>query len=146
MQYFATIIARVERPLELGGMRDGRRRIIPISGGELVGPLGNGEILPGGADFQVIRSGTATELLAKYAIRMEDGEHITIDNFGLRTASPEDTEALAQGRPVPADRVYFRCVPRLSGSGAWSWIDDRIFVGTGRRHPDRVEVEVFELL
>ncbi len=145
LEYFATVTAFVSSPVELGRTREGSRRIIPIDGGTLRGPAGDGEILPGGADFQLIRSETTTELLAKYAIRMGDGGCVNVDNFGIRTASADDISALIAGRPVPPERVYFRCVPRLSGTGRWAWVDDRVFLGSGRRYPDRVEVDIFEV-
>jgi len=143
LEYFGTITAVVDEPVELGAMHGGAQRVIPITGGTFVGPNAGGEILPGGADFQTLRSATVTELRAKYAIRLDSGHCITIDNFGLRTGTEEDIAALVAGDPVPAERIYFRCVPQLMGSGPWGWLSERIFIGTGTRHPDRVVVDVF---
>lgn len=143
---FATVTILVGEPIELGEMTGGKRRIIPIVGGSISGDGISGEVLPAGADYQTIRSATVTELVAKYAIVTDDGEHINVENIGIRTASEEDTAALAAGEPVPAERVYFRCVPALSGTGRWSHLDERLFIGSGRRRPDRVELEIFEVL
>lgn len=151
LKFFGKITALVTTPVELGTMSDGTKRIIPITGGTFHGfnaggEAVSGEILPGGADFQTLRSATSTELLAKYAIRLSDGECISVDNFGIRTASEEDIAALVAGKPVPSERVYFRCVPKLDGAGSWAWLTDRIFIGSGQRYPDRVELDVFEVL
>lgn len=143
LNYLGTITARVAAPVELGDMPGGARRIVPIEGGTLVGPGVRGTILPGGADFQVLRSATTTVLEAKYAIETDDGDTIAVDNLGIRNGSEEDIAALVAGRTVPPERIYFRCVPRLTGSGRWAWLGDRVFVGAGTRHPDRVVVEVF---
>ncbi|MGO1770005.1 MAG: DUF3237 domain-containing protein [Microbacterium sp.] len=145
LRYFCTITAHVAAPVELGPMPGGAQRIIPITGGSLDGPDVAGTILPGGADFQVLRSATTTDLEARYAIETSDGERISVHNLGIRNGSESDIATLVAGGVVPAERIYFRCVPQLSGSGSWAWLSDRIFVGTGTRHPDRVVVDVFQL-
>lgn len=43
-------------PQDLGDVGKGGRRIVPITGGEFSGPQMRGEVLPGGADWQVLRS------------------------------------------------------------------------------------------
>lgn len=143
LEYFATITAHVAVPIELGEMPGGAQRIIPITGGTLSGPDADGTILPGGADHQVLRSSTTTQLLARYAIETDDGDRIAVENIGVRNGSEADIATLVAGGTVPSERIYFRCLPRLTGSGRWTWLSDRLFVGTGTRHPDRVEVDVF---
>lgn len=145
LRRFGTVTAFVSSPIELGDMPGGARRIIPITGGTLEGPDVHGTILPGGADFQVLASPTATRLEARYAIETDDGERVFVENIGVRSGSAEDIAALVAGKAVPPERVYFRCVPHLTGSGRWAWLGDRIFVGSGTRHPDRVVVEVFQV-
>lgn len=145
LHYFGTITAQVADPVELGAMPGGAQRIIPITGGTLSGPGVTGTILPGGADFQVLRSATTTDLEARYAIETDDGERISVHNLGLRTGSEEDIATLVAGGVVAPERIYFRCVPHLSGTGRWAWLAERIFVASGTRHPDRVVVDVFQL-
>lgn len=146
LKFFATIKAEVAEPIELGAMRDGMRRTIPITGGRVEGPGFSGRILPGGADFQVVTSDTRTELYARYGIALDDGETIDVENTGLRTASAADIAGLVAGREIPPERVYFRCVPKLSGTGTWAWLADRIFLATAERHPEYVRIDVFEVL
>lgn len=144
LRYLATITALVDEPVELGDMPGGPRRIIPIRGGSISGPDISGRVLPGGADFQILRSETTTSLEARYAIETDDGTRISVENHGIRTGSPDDIAALVAGRPVPPERIYFRCVPQLTASGErWGWLSDRILVGSGVRHPDRVELTVY---
>lgn len=146
LRFFARFTIRVATPVETGTIGSARHRIIHITGGAVEGPAIRGEVLPAGADFQVIRSDTTTDLLAKYAIRTDDDEVIIVENAGVRTASPADVERIAASTPVDPERVYFRCVPRLTASGSWSWLEDRVFIGAGQRFPDRVQVDVFEVL
>lgn len=39
-------------PLDCGDVGKGARRIVPITGGEFLGPSIRGKVLPGGADWQ----------------------------------------------------------------------------------------------
>ena len=42
--------------------------------------------------------------------------------------------------------IYFRCSPSFeTASKSLAWINERIFVGAGVRHPDRVVLRFFEL-
>ncbi|MTB73102.1 DUF3237 family protein [Arsenicicoccus sp. MKL-02] len=60
-----------------------------------------------------------------------------------RRPSP-DIAALVRGEVVPFDRIYFRCTPRLPSSGPrWGWLAGPILLGTGRRTPDAVHLDVF---
>jgi hypothetical protein len=53
---------------------------------------------------------------------------------------------LIKGEVVSPESVYFRCTPRFeTASPALSWISERLFIGTGARHPDRVVMRFFEV-
>ncbi|HLU56743.1 MAG TPA: DUF3237 domain-containing protein [Pseudonocardia sp.] len=144
LSFLATVEVTVGRPVEVGPTVDGHRRIIPILGGTVTGPELVGTVLPAGADFQVLKTGTLTELHAQYAIETGDGERISVTNFGLRSGSPDDIAALVRGEPVPAERIYFRCTPRMISAGPrWAWLAERILVGTGERHPEAVRLHLY---
>lgn len=144
LTFLATIQVEVGEPFEIGPTPEGVRRVIPITGGRVEGPRLNGTVVPMGADYQLLLSDTVTELEAKYAIETTEGERIYVSNLGIRSGSAEDIARLVRGEPVDPERIYFRCTPRLLSSGPeWSWLSTRILVGSGRRHPDRVELDVF---
>ena len=52
----------IAAPLELGDGPHGRRRVINILGGAFAGPRLSGRILPGGADWQVVRADGIAEV------------------------------------------------------------------------------------
>ena len=54
-------------PQDLGDTPQGRRRIIGITGGRFSGERLSGRVLPGGADWQVIRADGVADLDARYA-------------------------------------------------------------------------------
>ncbi|WAM17115.1 DUF3237 domain-containing protein [Rhodococcus sp. JS3073] len=144
MSFLATFVVEVAEPVEIGSTPEGTRRIIPIVGGRVEGPELRGTVLPVGADFQLLSSSTLTELEAKYAIETDEGDRIYVTNFGLRSGTAEDIARLVDGKPVPPERIYFRCTPRLTApEGRWSWLRSRILVGTGERLPGEVRLTVF---
>jgi hypothetical protein len=119
----------VAAPIEAGDFGYGARRVIPILGGELVGEGLHGRIREGGADYQVIRPNGFTELEAKYAVEMDDGAVIYIDNVGVRFGPPEALAKIRRGEPVDPALIYFRSVPRFeTGHPDYRWLMQSLFV------------------
>lgn len=134
----------VAAPVLIGQTPLGERRLIPILGGRLSGPRLEGEVLPGGADFQLIRPDGVAEIEARYAIRLSDGAMLYVVNRGLRHAAPEDMARLLRGEPVPPERVYFRTSPVFETAAPdHAWLGRSLFLGYGERQPDSVRVRIF---
>ena len=146
LQFFADLSVQVDKPQEVGRTARGLRRVIPILGGEAVGDGWRARVLPGGADFQLVVSDTLAELDARYMLETDGGELIYVQNRAIRSGPPELMAALVRGEPVDPSRIYFRCSPSFETvSPALRWINERMFVGTGARHPDKVVMRFFQL-
>lgn len=144
LNYFARIEVKVGTPIDLGVADGEHRRIVPILGGSVDGPLLHGTVLSGGADHQVLRSATLSELDARYALETVDGDRIAVHNLGVRSGSADDISRIVGGQAVDPSRIYFRSSPRFSGSGQrWGWLGSRLFVATGERTPDSVLLDVY---
>ncbi|WP_442542657.1 DUF3237 domain-containing protein [Arthrobacter sp. KN11-1C] len=139
----ASISVQVGPAIEVGETFEGIRRIIPILGGTVTGPNISGRVLPAGADYQLLRTPTTTELEAKYVLEMDQGDRIYVSNLGIRTGTAEDIAALVAGVPVDPERIYFRSTPRFTAGGQWSWLSSRLFLASGKRLPDEVHLDVF---
>src|SRR5437868_6595080 len=96
---------------ELGETPQGRRRIIPITGGSFKGARLSGRVLPGGADWQVIRADGVAQLEARYTLETDDGALIYVRNDGYRHGPREVLEKLAAGMPVDPALYYMRTTP-----------------------------------
>jgi Protein of unknown function (DUF3237) len=141
-----TIDVQVGPIQDLGVMPLGRRRIIPILGGTAQGPRLMGTVVPGGADWQVVRGDGVIELVAHYALKTHDGVAITVVNRGLRHAAPEVMARLAKGEIVDPALVYCRAIPTFEApDGAYAWMNRSVFLSSVARFPDRVQVTVFEV-
>jgi hypothetical protein len=146
LRFFADLSVHVDKPQEVGQTHHGVRRLIPILGGQVQGDGWTARVLSGGADFQLIVNDRMAELDARYVIETDGGDLIYVQNRAVRTAAPEVMARLVQGEPVDAASVYFRCSPSFeTASASLGWITERLFVGTGARHPDRVVMRFFEL-
>ncbi|PUE08639.1 hypothetical protein B9Z51_06725 [Limnohabitans sp. T6-5] len=146
LNFFADLSVHVDKPQEVGQALHGMRRVIPILGGEVQGQGWSARVLPGGADFQLILNPRMAELDARYVIETDGGDLIFVQNRAVRTAAPEVMARLVRGEPVEPQSVYFRCSPSFeTASTALGWISERLFIGTGARHPDRVVMRFFEV-
>ena len=138
--------ATVGPPMEVGDVAHGRRRIVPITGGTFEGPGIKGKVLPGGADWQIIRPDGFSELDTRYTIETDKGQIIYVQNAGIRHAAPEVMKRLLAGEAVDPSLVYFRTVPRFeTSSPELQWLTRAIFVGTGERYPSDVRVRFWRL-
>ena len=146
LSYVFTAHVAIGEPLELGAVASGRRRIIPILGGSVSGPRLTALVLPGGADWQIVRADGTAEVVARYTLQADDGTIILVVNRGLRRGPPEVLARLAAGDAVDPALYYFRTSPVFEvAAGPHGWRADNIFVATGERHAKEVVIRVFML-
>ena len=133
-------------PQEIGHVRAGRRRIVPILGGTVEGPDLRGTIRPGGADWQLIQPDGFSELDTRYTIETDSGAVIYVQNAGIRHAAPDVMQRLLAGEVVDPSLVYFRTVPRFeTAAPELQWLTRSIFVGAGARSPELVRIRFFRV-
>lgn len=142
-----TIDAELAPILEFGRTPYGGRRVIDIKGGTVRGPRLNGRILPGGADWQIIRGDGAADIEARYTIESESGARILVNSKGLRHGPPEVLAALARGGTVDHSLYYFRTVMRFeTADPALDWLNRILALARGQREAFSVRLDVFEVL
>ena len=131
-------------PLVIGSMPLGERRIIPITGGRVEGGRLDGEVLPGGADWQIVRADGAALLEARYCVRTADGALVFVENRGLRTGPPEVLARLARGEQVAPSEYYFRTTPRFeTAAPRYTWLNSVVAVASAVRSLGAVMLDVY---
>jgi hypothetical protein len=116
----------------------GERNRIPITGGTFAGPRIKGVVLPGGADWQLVRKDGSMTLDADYMIQAEDGALIHVHNRGVVSGTAGTSD------------FYLRTAPIFEAPvGSNDWLNKAVFVGTvepvtGRTVP-AVCVRVFKV-
>jgi hypothetical protein len=140
--------AEVADPLVVGELPSGTRRIIDILGGTVEGPGISGKVLPGGADWQMIRREDGfTDVDARYTLQTDSGAYIYVQNVGIRHAPAEVMRRLNAGETVDQSEIYFRAVPKFeTGDPELEWLMRSIFVCTGERYPNGVIIRFWRLL
>jgi hypothetical protein len=146
LDHVCDIEVQLDAIAEMGVGRAGRRRIIPIIGGSVVGPRLNGRVKNVGADWQTIYDNGLAELDTRYALETDDGAIIEIINYGYRHGPAEVLAAIARGDTVSPDDYYMRTHARLeTGDPRYEWVNKTLFVGTGGRLKSSVLISLFEL-
>ncbi|MDI5980801.1 DUF3237 domain-containing protein [Amycolatopsis magusensis] len=116
-----TLIARltvlIGEPVDAGPVPGGHRRIIPITGGTAEGPRIEGEVLPLGADWNLMRPDGVAEVSARYLVRTHDGVVLTITNEGSLKFDGVPRGITTPRIEAPAD-------------GPYAWLNDAVLVGT----------------
>lgn len=131
---------------DLGDTPAGHRRIIDITGGTFSGSRLSGRVLPGGADWQVIRADSVAFLEARYTLETADGALIYVRNVGYRHAPPDVLERLMRGEDVDPALYYMRTTPLFETSAArYAWLNRIICVASGARRPAGVELDFYEV-
>ena len=141
-----TIHAELDAIMDLGRTPVGERRIIGILGGAVHGPKLSGRILPGGADWQIIRGDGAADIRARYTIETEAGARILVSSDGLRHGPPDVIAKLARGDSVDPALYYFRTVMRFeTADPAVDWLNRILALARGQREARAVRLDVYEV-
>jgi hypothetical protein len=134
-----TATALLEERVSHGKTPYGERFRIPIIGGTFEGPDIRGRIVPGGADWQLLRSDGYLELLADYYMETDDKVQIKVTNRGL-----------IQTVPGPDGRRYAMTTPKFEAPmGKYGWLNQFIFAGTvapGDGKVPSVHLSIFKLV
>ena len=146
LEFAFEVRAEVADPTVVGQVPSGLRRIIDITGGTFEGPGIKGKLLPGGADWQLIREDGFTIIDARYTLQTDGGDLIYVSNIGMRHASPEVMRRLNAGETVDQADIYFRAVPAFeTAAPELEWLMRSIFVATGERYPNGVIIRFWRL-
>ncbi len=138
---------KLESAIHISKVPLGERRFIPITGGSFEGEKLSGNILPGGADWQLVRPDGSAILHARYTLQTKDKSLIYIENKGIRRGNPDILAQLARGDKVDPAKYYFRTVPQFeTGAPQYLWLNDVIAVCSGMRLADAVIIDFYSIL
>ncbi|GAA1569625.1 DUF3237 domain-containing protein [Actinomadura kijaniata] len=130
----------------LGPTPAGLRRIVPITGGAVEGDRLTAEILPGGADWQLVQDDGTTVIDTRYTARTPDGALIYLATRGVRHGPSATLERVAAGEPVDPGEYYFRVHVHLEASApAYAWLNRSLFVAYAARLADAVVYDLYSL-
>jgi hypothetical protein len=125
----------------------GERRIIDVLGGTVTGDRLSGELLAGGADFQLGRPDGVAEIDVRATLQTTTGDVVYLTGKGLRHAPEDVSRRIAAGEQVDPAEYYFReCLFFETGAPGLLWLNRIVTIAKGRRAADSVTIEAFEIL
>jgi hypothetical protein len=137
--------ATLAQALDLGDIAQGRRRIVPLTGGTFTGPELNGKLLPGAsADWQIVLpDGTALGDI-RYTLQTDGGELLYVQSRGVRHGSAEVLALLARGEEVDASEYTFRTSTQIeTAAPELDWLNKGVFISVGGRQAAGVIYETY---
>lgn len=126
---------QITPPLRVGPTGQGTLQVIPIVGGTVWGPLVNGVVVSGGADWNTSRDDGLAHVFAKYLLQTDDGAYIAIENEGVFDPT---REAVIKTRPTFAVDV----------NGKYRELNQGVYVGGlsfTPSAPDSVNITIYRL-
>ena len=146
LELLCHVAVKVAAPQLVGAVLTGERRIIPITGGRFEGPKMRGEIVPGGADWQIVAADGTALLEARYTLKTDDGALVYVRNIGVRHGPPEALAAIARGEQVDPAKYYFRATPAFeTGEKKYAWLNHIVCVCSGVRAKEEVLLDFYEV-
>ena len=146
-EFLMHVAADVGELMSMGGGPLGERRVVAITGGSFEGPQLKGTIVPGGADWQIVRADGVLDIDARYALRTDAGALIRVVSQGYRHGSQAVLAALGRGEDVPPEKYFFRTVMRFeTGAADLLWLNRTIAVASAQRKARQVLLEAYKLL
>ena len=123
----------------------GHRRVVPILGGRIIDGL-DAEVLPGGADWQLVRPDGTIEIDTRYSARTADGALLHLRTHGIRAGAPAVLEALSRGEDVPATAYTFRLHVIVETSAPeHAELQRALIVASAARGPGQVVYDAYRL-
>ncbi len=134
-------------PQVVGATPNGDRRVRLITGGRFAGPKLQGEVLPGGGDWLLLRPDGARSLDVRLTLRTEEGHLIYVISRGILHMSPEIYQRIAGGEEIDPSQYYFRTTPLFETAAAeLDWLNRTVAVSVGRMTTTTVVQTVYAVL
>lgn len=139
----------LDPPIDIGNTYAGERRVIALTGGTFAGPQIRGRILPGGADWNVVRPDGVVHAWARYTIETDDGVPIMVTNEGLQQGPADTMQRILSGQPFDKRQWYARTRPVFEvHHPKYDWLNRFVFVGDllPPTDPKKVSIEIHQVL
>ena len=134
----------LEPPQQIGDTGRGTRIIFPLKGGRFEGPRLRGRVVPGGADWLLLRADGTGELDVRGMLETDDGALLYVTYRGYVTRVPELVSRWQGGEAVPREEHYFVVTPYYeTAAPQYAWLTQTACVGLGSLVRGGVSYRVF---
>jgi hypothetical protein len=145
--HLMTLTLSVAGMQAIGATPGGDRRVGLVAGGTFQGERLRGTVMPGGADWIMLRADGATTLDVRLVLETDDKATIGMTYRGMRHGPGAVMERVSRGEFVDPSEYYFRTAIAFETAAAkYDWLNRIIAIGTGRRPPEGPVYDIFEVL
>ena len=149
LTHLLTMRARLGARLDGGDGPIGRRVFNAANGGEFAGARLRGAVMPGSADWMLIRKDNSMVIDARAILETDDGATIHMTYAGRIIFAADvlaDARDPARRHLIDPSRYYMRTTPSFeTGAQAYAWLNDIVCVATGRLTEQGLDYEVFQV-
>ena len=137
--------ASLGEALDVGNVAQGRRRIVPLTGGTFAGPELNGTLLPGAsADWQIVLPDGTTLGDIRYTLQTDHGDLLYVRSQGVRHGRVEILARLGRGEEVDASEYMFRTSTQIETAAShFDWLNKSVFISVAGRQLEGVIYEIY---
>lgn len=131
----------------MGDTPQGMRRVDVLNKGRFTGPRLNGVTLEGASDLLLRTGDQALKPDVRVLLKTDDDALILLTYRGVRHGPDAVMARIAAGEAVAPEEYYLRTVLQFeTASETYDWLNRILAVGVGRREPNGVTYDVFEIL
>jgi hypothetical protein len=146
-EFVAEFIGKLDKPVNVGETPNGMRIIYKIIGGTFIGPEINGEVMPLGADWFILRPNGTGELDVRATIRTDTEDIIYIYYRGILKDAKRLMKKYQNREVMDFAEYYFRTTPVFeTGSKKYYWLNNIISVGIGELGYNNVKYKIYRIL
>ncbi|KAJ9117551.1 hypothetical protein QFC22_004401 [Naganishia vaughanmartiniae] len=123
----------------------GNRKAITFTGGVFDGPLIQGVVLPGGADWLLTTSnGTVSMPDTRYNLKTHDGAYIYLQTRGTRTGPKDILDKLTTDPTITPDQYRFRLTMMFeTGDPRYQWLNKVVAVAAAGKSLTQVVYDAY---
>jgi hypothetical protein len=144
-QHLFDMAVRLQQPLAVGDTPKGNRQILPGEDGEFNGSRLSGKILPGGADWFLVRADGVGELDVRVTLETDDSQLIYMRSEGFLHYPAELTNQVLMGQADPAEYYLRERTVFETAAEKYYWLNSIIAVGVGWYQPGLVGMSIYEI-
>lgn len=124
------VTVKLSPSIDIGPVPTGIRRVIPIVGGSFEGERLRGEILPIGADWNLVQPNSIMYVSARYMLKTDDGVVISILNEGWTHINDAMMAKIMANELAPDEEGWYAILhPRFEAPpGKYDWLNERVFL------------------
>ena len=137
--------ASLGEALDVGNVAQGRRRIVPQTGGTFAGSELNGILLPGAsADWQIVLPDGSALGDIRFTLQTDHGDLLYVRSHGVRHGSADVLARLSRGEEVGASEYVFRTSTQVETAAPdFDWLNKGVFISVAGRQVGGVIYEVY---